>query len=107
MPYGCFVEFMPGKEGLLHISEIDWKRYETIEETGIKEGDHIRIKLLEIDPKTGKFRLSAKVLKEKPEGYVEEKPARAPRGERPNHSDGARLDRGPRPERRGPRPERH
>ena len=109
MPYGCFVEFMPGKEGLLHISEIDWKRYETMEETGIKEGDHIRIKLLEIDPKTGKFRLSAKALKEKPEGYVEpERPARPPRGDR--HSDGARLDRGdrgPRPERRGPKPEKH
>jgi polyribonucleotide nucleotidyltransferase len=103
MPYGCFVEFMPGKEGLLHISEIDWKRYETMEETGIKEGDHIRIKLLEVDPKTGKFRLSARALKEKPEGYVEpERPARAPRGDR----DGAKLDRGPRPERRGPRPER-
>ena len=111
MPYGCFVEFMPGKEGLLHISEIDWRRYETMEETGIKEGDHIRIKLLEIDPKTGKFRLSAKALKEKPEGYVEPaRPERGPRperGDRNNHSDGARLDRGPRPERRGPRPERH
>jgi polyribonucleotide nucleotidyltransferase len=107
MPYGCFVEFMPGKEGLLHISEIDWKRYETMEETGIQEGDHIRIKLLEIDPKTGKFRLSARALKEKPEGYQEpERPARGPRpergdrGERPrredrnNHSDGARLERG-------------
>ena len=111
MPYGCFVEFMPGKEGLLHISEIDWKRYETMEETGIQEGDHIRIKLLEIDPKTGKFRLSAKALKEKPEGYVEaERPARGPRperGERRENRDGARLDRGPRPERRGPKPERH
>ncbi len=97
MPYGCFVEFMPGKEGLLHISEIDWKRYETMEETGIKEGDKITIKLMEVDPKTGKFRLSAKVLKEKPADYVEpERPARAPRG-----------DRGPRPERRGPRPEKH
>ena len=105
MPYGCFVEFMPGKEGLLHISEIDWKRYETMEETGIKEGDHIRIKLLEVDPKTGKFRLSAKVLKEKPEGYVE--PERRERPKRDGHSDGARLDRGPRPERRGPRPEKH
>ena len=104
MPYGCFVEFMPGKEGLLHISEIDWKRYETMEETGIKEGDHIRIKLLEIDPKTGKFRLSARALKEKPEGYVE--PEKRERGPRPDR-DGARLDRGPRPERRGPRPERH
>ena len=103
MPYGCFVEFMPGKEGLLHISEIDWKRFETIEETGIKEGDHIRIKLLEIDPKTGKFRLSAKALKEKPEGYVE--PERRERGQRSDR-DGAKLDRGPRPERRGPRPEK-
>ena len=104
MPYGCFVEFMPGKEGLLHISEIDWKRYETMEETGIKEGDHIRIKLLEIDPKTGKFRLSAKALKEKPEGYVEPERRERPRRE---DRDGARLDRGPRPERRGPRPEKH
>ena len=104
MPYGCFVEFMPGKEGLLHISEIDWKRFETMEETGIKEGDHIRIKLLEIDPKTGKFRLSAKALKEKPEGYVEPERRERPRRE---DRDGAKLDRGPRPERRGPRPERH
>ena len=103
MPYGCFVEFMPGKEGLLHISEIDWKRYETMEETGIKEGDHIRIKLLEVDPKTGKFRLSAKALKEKPEGYVEPERRERPRRE---DRDGARLDRGPRPERRGPRPEK-
>ena len=103
MPYGCFVEFMPGKEGLLHISEIDWKRYETMEETGIKEGDHIRIKLLEVDPKTGKFRLSAKALKEKPEGYVE--PERSQRPRREGHAEGGpRADRGPRPERRGPRP---
>ncbi len=108
MPYGCFVEFMPGKEGLLHISEIDWKRYETMEETGIKEGDHITIKLLEVDPKTGKFRLSAKALKEKPEGYVEQEKRERPRREdRNNHSDGARLERGPRPERRGPKPEKH
>ena len=82
-----------------------------MEETGIQEGDHIRIKLLEIDPKTGKFRLSAKALKEKPEGYVEaERPSRGPRperGERRENRDGARLDRGPRPERRGPKPERH
>ena len=95
MPYGCFVEFMPGKEGLLHISEIDWKRYDTMEQTGIQEGDKIMIKLMEVDEKTGKFRLSAKALKEKPADYVEpERPARAPRG-----------DRGARPERRGPRPE--
>ena len=80
MPYGCFVEFMPGKEGLLHISEIAWKRLETVEEAGIKEGDKIQVKLLEIDEKTGKFRLSHRVLEEKPEGW-EERPARRPRHE--------------------------
>ena len=80
MPYGAFVEFMPGKDGLLHISEIDWKRFETMEETGIKEGDKITIKLLDIDPKTGKFKLSRKVLLEKPEGYEERE--RRPRRER-------------------------
>ena len=80
MPYGCFVEFMPGKEGLLHISEIAWKRLESVEEAGLKEGDTISVKLLEIDEKTGKFRLSHKVLEEKPEGW-EERPARRPRRE--------------------------
>ena len=70
MPYGCFVEILPGKDGLLHISEIDWKRLETVEEAGIKEGDKINVKLLEIDPKTGKYKLSHKVLIPKPEGYV-------------------------------------
>ena len=94
MPYGLFVEFMTGKEGLLHISEIDWKRFETVEETGLNEGDIIDVKLLEVDTKTGKFKLSAKVLKEKPEGYVE--PERRPRPER-----GDRPDRG---ERRNFRP---
>ncbi len=67
MPYGVFVEFLPGKDGLLHISEIDWKRLETIEESGLKEGDEIEVKLLDIDPKTGKFKLSRKVLLPKPE----------------------------------------
>ena len=101
MPYGCFVEFMPGKDGLLHISEIDWKRLETVEEAGIKEGDKIKVKLLEIDPKTGKFKLSHRVLIDKPEGY-QERPARRERGERPE-----RGERRPRPERgeRRPRPE--
>ena len=101
MPYGCFVEIMPGKDGLLHISEIDWKRLETVEEAGIKEGDKIKVKLLEIDPKTGKYKLSHRVLIEKPEGYVE-RPARRERGVRPE-----RGERRPRPERgeRRPRPE--
>ncbi len=81
MPYGAFVEFMPGKDGLLHISEIDWKRFETMEETGIKEGDKLQVKLVEIDPKTGKFKLSRKALVEKPEGYEERerRPRREPR----------------------------
>ena len=104
MPYGCFVEFMPGKDGLLHISEIDWKRLETVEEAGIKEGDKITVKLLEIDPKTGKFKLSHRVLIEKPEGY-QERPARE-RGERRDRPErGERRNRPERNERR-PRPER-
>ena len=89
MPYGCFVEFLPGKDGLLHISEIDWKRLETVEEAGIKEGDDIDVKLMEIDPKTGKFKLSHRVLIEKPKDYVE-RPARQPRerrGERRPHNE--------------------
>ncbi len=81
MPYGAFVEFMPGKDGLLHISEIDWKRFETMEEAGIKEGDTLKVKLVEIDPKTGKFKLSRRALIEKPEGYEERerRPRREPR----------------------------
>ena len=86
MPYGCFVEILPGKDGLLHISEIDWKRLETVEEAGIKEGDKIKVKLLDIDPKTGKYKLSRRVLLEKPEGYVE--PQRRPRRERRPRRDG-------------------
>lgn len=66
MPYGAFVEFMPGKEGLLHISEIDWKRIETMDQAGIKEGDMIDVKLLDIDAKTGKFKLSRKALLPRP-----------------------------------------
>ena len=124
MPYGCFVEFMPGKDGLLHISEIDWKRLETVEEAGIKEGDKITVKLLEIDPKTGKFKLSHRVLIEKPEGYQErparergERRERPDRGERRDRRDrgdhnkernGERSERRPRPERGDrPRPERN
>ena len=86
MPYGCFVEILPGKDGLLHISEIDWKRLETVEEAGIKEGDKLKVKLLDIDPKTGKYKLSHRVLLEKPEGYVE--PQRRPRGNRRPRRDG-------------------
>ncbi len=95
MPYGCFVEIMPGKDGLLHISEIDWKRLETVEEAGIKEGDKIQVKLMEIDPKTGKYKLSHRVLIEKPADYVE-RPARGERRERRPRPD--RGERRPRPE---------
>ena len=80
MPYGCFVEIMPGKDGLLHISEINWNRLNTVEDAGLHEGDKIKVKLMEIDPKTGKYKLSHRVLEPKPEGY-QERPRR-PRGER-------------------------
>ena len=92
MPYGCFVEFLPGKEGLLHISEIDWKRLETVEEAGINEGDEIEVKLIDIDQKTGKFKLSHRVLIEKPEGYTE-RPQRE-RRERPQRERGPRREGG-------------
>ena len=105
MPYGCFVEIMPGKDGLLHISEIDWKRLETVEDAGIKEGDKITVKLLEIDQKTGKYKLSHRVLIPKPEGYVERQPRRerserggnGERRQRPDRNNGG--ERRQRPER--------
>jgi polyribonucleotide nucleotidyltransferase len=100
MPYGCFVEIMPGKDGLLHISEIDWKRLETVEEAGLKEGDKITVKLLEIDPKTGKYKLSHRVLIPKPEGYAERE--RRPRPER-----GERRQRPERGQRNGDRRNNH
>lgn len=100
MPYGCFVEILPGKDGLLHISEIDWKRLEAVEEAGIKEGDKIKVKLMEIDPKTGKYKLSHRVLMEKPEGYVErERRPRPERGERRGRRDERHEGRGERPAR--------
>jgi polyribonucleotide nucleotidyltransferase len=94
MPYGCFVEIMPGKDGLLHISEIEWKRLETVEDAGIKEGDKIKVKLMEIDPKTGKYKLSHRVLEPKPEGYAErerrQRPERGERGARNGNGGNAR-----------------
>ena len=101
MPYGCFVEFLPGKDGLLHISEIDWKRLDTVEEAGIKENDEIDVKLIDIDQKTGKYKLSRRVLIEKPADYQE----RPQRERRPRPERGERRDRGerrPRPEHREP-----
>ena len=110
MPFGAFIEILPGKDGLLHVSEIDYKRIEKVEDV-LKEGDHIQVKLLEVDPKTGKLRLSHKALLPKPEGYQErsERPRgdrndRGERRERPESHD--RGERRERPERRESRPER-
>ena len=110
MPFGAFIEILPGKDGLLHVSEIDYKRIEKVEDV-LKEGDHIQVKLLEVDPKTGKLRLSHKALLPKPEGYQErsERPRgdrndRGERRERPERHD--RGERRERPERRESRPER-
>jgi len=66
MPFGAFVEFLPGKQGLVHISEISWKRLETLEGV-VHEGDRFKVKLIGTDPKTGKFKLSRKILIPKPE----------------------------------------
>ncbi len=101
MDFGAFVQFMPNRDGLLHISEISWERLDNMEASGLKEGDEVEVKLIEIDKKTGKFRLSMRALLPKPEGWVE--PQRAPRGERAPRRDGDRPrrdgDRGPRRDR--------
>ncbi|MFI3283311.1 MAG: polyribonucleotide nucleotidyltransferase, partial [Rikenellaceae bacterium] len=81
--FGAFIEIMPGKDALLHISEIDYKRFETMDETGLKEGDKIDVKLIGFDAKTSKLKLSRKALLEKPEGWVErERKPREDRGDR-------------------------
>lgn len=102
LDFGAFVEFMPNRDGLLHISEISWDRLENMEASGLHEGDTVEVKLIEIDKKTGKYRLSMRALQPKPEGYVE--PQRAPRGPRNNNERSPRRD-GDRQQRndRGPR----
>lgn len=85
MPYGAFVEFMPGKEGLLHVSEISWTRIENVEDA-VTVGDVLKVKLLAIDERTGKYKLSRKVLMDKPEGYVE-RPPRKPREDRASRNN--------------------
>jgi len=87
MAFGAFVEFLPGKDGLLHISEVDWKRLDNLDGI-LKQGDMVQVKLVEIDPKTGKFRLSRKALMPKPEGY-QERPPRENRGPRPPKTENA------------------
>ena len=101
LDFGAFVEFMPNRDGLLHISEISWERLDNMEASGLKEGDEVEVKLIEIDKKTGKYRLSMRALLPKPEGYVERE--RAPRGERPRRDNG---DRPLGPRRDGDRPRR-
>ena len=97
------MEVLPGIDGLLHVSELDWKRVENVEDV-LKEGEMVKFKVVGRDPKTGKIKLSRKVLLPKPEGYVE-RPPRGDRGDRgPRRDRGDRGDRGPRRD-RGPRPE--
>ena len=95
LEFGAFIEILPGKEGLLHVSEIAWNKTEKVEDV-LKVGDEVDVKLLEIDAKTGKMRLSMRALTEKPEGYVEPKG----RGERRDRG-GDRGDRKGGNDRRG------
>ena len=108
LEFGAFVEFMPGRDGLLHISEISWERLPDMEASGLHEGDEVTVKLIEIDKKTGKYRLSMRALQDKPEGYEERKRAdRGPRREGGNKggNGGDKGNHGPRREggNRGPR----
>ena len=108
MDFGAFVEFMPNRDGLLHISEISWDRLPDMEASGLKEGDEVDVKLIEVDKKTGKFRLSMRALTPKPEGWVEpQRRERGPRreGDRPRREGGdrPRRDGDRRPRREGPR----
>ena len=105
LDFGAFVEILPGKEGLLHVSEIAWEKTENVADV-LKVGDEVDVKLLEIDEKSGKMRLSMRVLQDKPEGYVE--PERRPRGPRDDRKGDRRPNdrRAPRDDRRAPRDDR-
>ena len=105
LDFGAFVEILPGKEGLLHVSEIAWEKTENVADV-LKVGDEVDVKLLEIDEKSGKMRLSMRVLQDKPEGYVE--PERRPRGPRDDRKGDRRQNdrRAPRDDRRAPRDDR-
>ena len=96
LEFGAFVQFMPGRDGLLHISEISWDRLDNMEASGLHEGDEVTVKLIEIDKKTGKFRLSMRALQDKPEGYDERKQGGNGRGPRQGGNGGGNRDRGPR-----------
>ena len=105
LDFGAFVEILPGKEGLLHVSEIAWEKTENVADV-LKVGDEVDVKLLEIDEKSGKMRLSMRALQDKPEGYVE--PERRPRGPRDDRKGDRRPNdrRAPRDDRRAPRDDR-
>ena len=105
LDFGAFVEILPGKEGLLHVSEIAWEKTENVADV-LKVGDEVDVKLLEIDEKSGKMRLSMRALQDKPEGYVE--PERRPRGPRDDRKGDRRGNdrRAPRDDRRAPRDDR-
>ena len=105
LDFGAFVEILPGKEGRLHVSEIAWEKTENVADV-LKVGDEVDVKLLEIDEKSGKMRLSMRVLQDKPEGYVE--PERRPRGPRDDRKGDRRPNdrRAPRDDRRAPRDDR-
>jgi len=97
MDFGAFVQILPGKEGLLHISEISWERIETMDKAPLVEGQEVTVKLLEIDERSGKMKLSMKVLTEKPEGYIERPPREKREGDRGGRDDrrgGGRDNRG-------------
>ena len=97
MDFGAFVQILPGKEGLLHISEISWERIETMDKAPLAEGQEVTVKLLEIDERSGKMKLSMKVLTEKPEGYIERPPREKREGDRGGRDDrrgGGRDNRG-------------
>jgi polyribonucleotide nucleotidyltransferase len=98
MQFGAFVEFLPGKEGLVHISKMSWNRVDTVEDA-VKEGDVVKVKLLEVDSQ-GRYNLSMRDCMEKPEGYVEEEAAPRRGGDRPNRERRGHGDRGDRFERR-------
>ena len=107
LDFGAFVEFMPGRDGLLHISEISWDRLDTMEQSGLKEGDEVTVKLVEIDKKTGKFRLSMRALQPKPDGYIErERAPRPPRRDNDRERAPRRDDNGPRRDNRNHRDSR-
>jgi polyribonucleotide nucleotidyltransferase len=101
-PFGAFIEILPNQDGLLHISEIEWKRLEKVEDA-LKVGDEVEVKLIDVDQKTGKLKLSRKILLPKPENYIEQREHRSESrdNQRNDNREGHRG--GPRPDHRNPK----